>query len=40
MKKLNMMRQSVLEKGHGLFTYFLLKGIRNEDVVKPERPPL
>ncbi len=22
------------EKGHGLFTYFLLKGIRNEDVVK------
>ncbi len=24
------------EKGHGLFTYFLLKGIRNEDVVKPD----
>jgi hypothetical protein len=22
------------EKGHGLFTYFLLKGIRNEDVVR------
>jgi hypothetical protein len=22
------------EKGHGLFTYFLLKGIKNEDVVK------
>jgi len=21
-------------KGHGLFTYFLLKGIKNEDVVK------
>lgn len=24
------------EKGHGLFTYFLLKGINNEDVVKPD----
>lgn len=24
------------EKGHGLFTYFLLKGIKNEDVVKTE----
>ncbi|MRR18123.1 MAG: hypothetical protein EG826_16880 [Deltaproteobacteria bacterium] len=24
------------EKGHGLFTYFLLKGIKNEDVVKPD----
>ena len=24
------------EKGHGLFTYFLLKGIMNEDVVKPD----
>jgi len=23
------------EKGHGLFTYFLLKGIKNEGVVKP-----
>jgi len=23
------------EKGHGLFTYFLLKGIKNEDVVNP-----
>jgi uncharacterized caspase-like protein len=22
------------EKGHGLFTYFLLKGIKNEDVIK------
>jgi uncharacterized caspase-like protein len=22
------------EKGHGLFTYFLLKGIKNEDVVR------
>lgn len=22
------------EKGHGLFTYFLLKGIKNEEVVK------
>lgn len=24
------------EKGHGLFTYFLLKGIKNEDVVKSD----
>jgi hypothetical protein len=24
------------EKGHGLFTYFLLKGIKNEDVVHPD----
>ncbi|MGV8057904.1 MAG: caspase domain-containing protein [Smithellaceae bacterium] len=24
------------EKGHGLFTYFMLKGIKNEDVVKPD----
>ena len=24
------------EKGHGLFTYFLLKGIKNEGVVKPD----
>jgi len=24
------------EKGHGLFTYFMLKGIRDEDVVKPD----
>ncbi|MCG2831612.1 MAG: peptidase C14, partial [Desulfobacteraceae bacterium] len=24
------------EKAHGLFTYFLLKGIKNEDVVKPD----
>lgn len=24
------------EKGHGLFTYFLLKGIKNEDVVKAD----
>jgi uncharacterized caspase-like protein len=24
------------EKGHGLFTYFLLKGIKNEDVVKQD----
>jgi hypothetical protein len=23
-------------KGHGLFTYFLLKGIKNEDVVKDD----
>lgn len=22
------------EKGHGLFTYFMLKGIKNQDVVK------
>jgi len=24
------------EKGHGLFTYFLLKGIKNEEVIKPD----
>jgi len=24
------------EKGHGLFTYFMLKGIKNEEVVKPD----
>ena len=24
------------DKGHGLFTYFMLKGIRNEDVVRPD----
>ena len=24
------------EKGHGLFTYFMLKGIKNEHVVKPD----
>ena len=24
------------EKGHGLFTYFLLKGIKNENVIKPD----
>jgi hypothetical protein len=24
------------EKGHGLFTYFMLKGIKNEDVIKPD----
>jgi uncharacterized caspase-like protein len=24
------------EKGHGLFTYFMLKGIKSEDVVKPD----
>jgi hypothetical protein len=24
------------EKGHGLFTYFMLKGIKNEDVVNPD----
>jgi hypothetical protein len=24
------------EKGHGLFTYFLLKSIKNEDVVRPD----
>ncbi len=24
------------EKGHGLFTYFLLKGIKNEDVVRQD----
>jgi hypothetical protein len=24
------------DKGHGLFTYFLLKGIKNEDVTKPD----
>jgi hypothetical protein len=24
------------EKGHGLFTYFMLKGIKNEDIVRPD----
>lgn len=24
------------EKGHGLFTYFMLNGIKNEDIVKPD----
>jgi len=24
------------EKGHGLFTYFMLKGIKNENVVKQD----
>jgi uncharacterized caspase-like protein len=24
------------EKGHGLFTYFMLKGIKNEDVVRKD----
>jgi uncharacterized caspase-like protein len=24
------------EKGHGLFTYFMLKGIKSEDIVKPD----
>ena len=24
------------EKGHGLFTYFLLKGIKDEDVIKQD----
>jgi hypothetical protein len=24
------------EKGHGLFTYFMLKGIKDENVVKPD----
>jgi uncharacterized caspase-like protein len=24
------------DKGHGLFTYFMLKGIKNEDVVKQD----
>jgi len=24
------------QKGHGLFTYFMLKGIKNEDVVNPD----
>jgi uncharacterized caspase-like protein len=24
------------EKGHGLFTYFMLKGIKNEEVVKQD----
>jgi uncharacterized caspase-like protein len=24
------------EKGHGLFTYFMLKGIKNEDVVRQD----
>jgi len=24
------------EKGHGLFTYFMLKGIKNEDIIRPD----
>lgn len=24
------------EKGHGLFTYFILKGFKNEDVISPD----
>jgi hypothetical protein len=24
------------EKGHGLFTYFILKGLKNEDVIRPD----
>jgi hypothetical protein len=24
------------DKGHGLFTYFMLKGIKNEDVTRPD----
>jgi len=24
------------EKGHGLFTYFMLKGIKSEDIIKPD----
>ncbi len=24
------------EKGHGLFTYFLLKGIKDENVIQPD----
>jgi len=24
------------QKGHGLFTYFMLKGIKNEDVTRPD----
>jgi uncharacterized caspase-like protein len=24
------------EKGHGLFTYFMLKGIKNENVTRPD----
>ncbi|AMV71100.1 hypothetical protein JCM30471_29210 [Desulfuromonas carbonis] len=29
------MSSTYAEKGHGLFTYYLLKGIKNEDVVAP-----
>ena len=29
-------RSTYQEKGHGLFTYFMLKGIRNEDVKRQE----
>ncbi|MBU4037606.1 MAG: caspase family protein, partial [Proteobacteria bacterium] len=32
----NQISSTYKEKGHGLFTYFMLKGIKNEDVVKPD----
>ncbi len=32
----NQISSTYKEKGHGLFTYFMLKGIRNEDVVKQD----
>jgi hypothetical protein len=32
----NQISSTYKDKGHGLFTYFMLKGIKNEDVVKPD----
>ncbi len=32
----NQISSTYKEKGHGLFTYFLLKGIKNEDVVRQD----
>ena len=32
----NQISSTYKEKGHGLFTYFMLKGIKNEDVVKKD----
>jgi uncharacterized caspase-like protein len=32
----NQISSTYKDKGHGLFTYFMLKGIKNEDVVKQD----
>jgi uncharacterized caspase-like protein len=32
----NQTSSTYAEKGHGLFTYFILKGIKNEDVIKSD----
>lgn len=32
----NQISSTYKDKGHGLFTYFLLKGIKNEDVLNPD----